>query len=123
MKLIRRNKNGGIIRMNTNWLKVIVAAIFVVFWVIGLIHADEFLTLSGIVIVIIICFYLMIIAGRKLSVRTVYEIFVGLGVTRIIFTDILFFAEAFKISKFIRIFVLLYGIVGLSLVTKARDKE
>jgi len=109
--------------MNTNWLKVIVAAIFAVFWVIGLKHADDFWTWSGTVIAIIISFYLMIMAGRKLPVGTVYAVFVGLGVTGTVFTDILFFGEAFKVSKIILIFVLLGGIVGLSLVTKDSDKE
>src|SRR5690625_950646 len=109
--------------MNTKSLKVIVAAMFGVFWVIGFNHADDFWTWSGTIIAIIISFYLMIMAGRNLPVGTVYAVFVGLGATGTVFSDILFFGDAFKVSKIILIFVLLGGIVGLSLVTKDSDKE
>src|SRR5690625_4818807 len=103
--------------MNTNWLKVIVAAIFEVFWVIGLKHADNFWTWSGTVIAIIISFYLMIMAGRKLPVGTVYAIFVGLGTAGTVFSEIIFFAEPFEMQKVLLIFVLLAGVIGLKLVT------
>ena len=53
--------------MNTNWIKVFIAAFFEVFWVIGLKHADDFWTWTGTVIAIIISFYLMIMAGQKTS--------------------------------------------------------
>ena len=55
--------------MNTNWIKVFIAAFFEVFWVIGLKHADDFWTWTGTVISIIISFYLMIMAGRNTSRR------------------------------------------------------
>ena len=49
--------------MNTNWIKVIIAAFFEVFWVIGLKHADDVWTWAGTVISIVISFYLLIMAG------------------------------------------------------------
>jgi paired small multidrug resistance pump len=109
--------------MNTNWVKVVVAAFFEVFWVIGLKHADDFWTWIGTVIAIIVSFYLMIMAGKKLPVGTVYAVFVGLGTAGTVFSDIVFFGEPFKIAKVILILVLLGGVVGLKLVTKDTDKE
>ena len=109
--------------MNTNWVKVVVAAFFEVFWVIGLKHADDFWTWTGTVIAIIVSFYLMIMAGKKLPVGTVYAVFVGLGTAGTVFSDIVFFDEPFKIAKIILILVLLGGVVGLKLVTKDTDKE
>ena len=109
--------------MNTNWVKVVVAAFFEVFWVIGLKHADDFWTWTGTVIAIIVSFYLMIMAGRKLPVGTVYAVFVGLGTAGTVFSDIVFFGEPFKVAKVILILVLLGGVVGLKLVTKDTDKE
>jgi paired small multidrug resistance pump len=53
-------------------MKVCIAAFFEVFWVIGLKHANDFWTWAGTVISIIISFYFMIMAGRKLPVGTVY---------------------------------------------------
>ncbi|MGE7621469.1 DMT family transporter [Viridibacillus sp. NPDC096237] len=109
--------------MNTNWVKVVVAAFFEVFWVIGLKYADNFWTWTGTVIAIIVSFYLMIMAGKKLPVGTVYAVFVGLGTAGTVFSDIVFFGEPFKVAKVILILVLLGGVVGLKLVTKDSDKE
>lgn len=109
--------------MNTNWVKVVLAAFFEVFWVIGLKHADDFWTWTGTVIAIIVSFYLMIMAGKKLPVGTVYAVFVGLGTAGTVFSDIVFFGEPLKIAKVILILVLLGGVIGLKLVTKDIDKE
>lgn len=109
--------------MNINWLKVIIAAFFEVFWVIGLKHADNFWAWGGTVIAIIISFYLMIMAGRNLPVGTVYAVFVGLGTAGTVFADIVFFGEAFKLEKIILILFLLAGVIGLKLVTKEKEIE
>jgi paired small multidrug resistance pump len=109
--------------MNTNWIKVFVAAFFEVFWVIGLKHADDFLTWAGTGISIIISFYLMIMAGRKLPVGTVYAVFVGLGTAGTVISEIIFFSEPFKMSKILLILLLLTGVIGLKIVTKDKVKE
>lgn len=109
--------------MNITWVKVVVAAFFEVFWVIGLKHADDFWTWTGTVIAIIVSFYLMIMAGKKLPVGTVYAVFVGLGTAGTVFSDIVFFGEPFKVTKIILILVLLAGVVGLKLVTKDNVQE
>jgi paired small multidrug resistance pump len=109
--------------MNTNWVKVIVAAFFEVFWVIGLKHADDFWTWNGTVIAIIISFYLMIMAGKKLPVGTVYAVFVGLGTAGTVFSEILFFGEPFIVEKALLISLLLAGVIGLKLVTTDKVQE
>ncbi len=109
--------------MNMNWVKVVIAAFFEVFWVIGLKHADGFWTWTGTVIAIVISFYLMIMAGKKLPVGTVYAVFVGLGTAGTVFSDIVFFDEPLKVAKVLLILVLLGGVVGLKLVTKDTDHE
>ncbi|EUJ16996.1 DMT family transporter [Listeria aquatica] len=110
--------------MNVNWIKVFIAAFFEVFWVIGLKHATNTLEWIGTVIAIVISFYLMIMAGRKLPVGTVYAVFVGLGTAGTVFSEILFFGEPFKLAKVLLILVLLAGVIGLKLVTKDKvEKE
>lgn len=104
--------------MNTDWIKVIIASFFEIGWVIGLKHANNIWEWSGTVICIVISFYLMIMAGKKLPVGTVYAIFVGLGTAGTVFADIIFFGESFKVTKIILIMILLGGVVGLKLVTK-----
>lgn len=109
--------------MNANWMKVFVAALFEVFWVIGLKHADDVWTWAGTLISIIISFYGMIMAGRKLPVGTVYAVFVGLGTAGTVISEIIFFGEPFKMSKILLIFLLLVGVMGLKLVTKDNIQE
>ncbi len=109
--------------MDTNWIKVFIAAFFEVFWVIGLKHADDFWTWSGTVISIIISFYLMIMAGRKLPVGTVYSVFVGIGTAGTVFSEIIFFGESFKMSKVFLVLLLLAGVIGLKLVTDDKVKK
>ncbi|MFF2449150.1 DMT family transporter [Neobacillus sp. NPDC058068] len=103
--------------MNTNWIKVFIAALFEVFWVIGLKHADDFWTWTGTIISIIISFYILIMAGRKLPVGTVYAVFVGLGTAGTVLSEILFFGEPIKVEKVLLILLLLAGVIGLKLVT------
>ena len=109
--------------MNVNWLKVILAAVFEVVWVIGLKHADNFLEWTITVIAIIISFTVMIMAGRKLPVGTVYAVFVGLGTAGTVLSDILLFNEPLKIEKLILVGVLLAGVIGLKLVTPDAKPE
>lgn len=109
--------------MNTNWIKVFIAALFEVFWVIGLKHANDFWTWSGTVIAIIISFYVMIMAGKNLPVGTVYAVFVGLGTAGTVTSEILFFGEPFQVEKVILILLLISGVIGLKLVTNDHVQE
>ena len=109
--------------MNTEWIKVFVAAVFEVFWVIGLKHADDVWTWVGTIISIIISFYVMIMAGRKLPVGTVYAVFVGLGTAGTVLAELIFFGEPFRLSKILFILLLLSGVIGLKLVTEDNVKE
>jgi paired small multidrug resistance pump len=104
--------------MTTDWIKVLVAAFFEVFWVIGLKYADDFWTWTGTVISIIISFYVLIMAGRKLPVGTVYAVFVGLGTAGTVLSETLIFGELLKLEKLLLIVLLLIGVIGLKLVTK-----
>lgn len=108
--------------MNRDWFQVVIAAVFEVFWVIGLKHATDFWTWTGTVIAIIISFYLMIMAGRKLPVGTVYAVFVGLGTAGTVFSEILFFNEPVQMSKILLILFLLAGVIGLKTVTETKER-
>lgn len=109
--------------MNANWMKVFVGAFFEVFWVIGLKHANDFWTWTGTAISIMVSFYLIIMAGRKLPVGTVYAVFVGLGTAGTVISEIIFFGEPIKVEKIILILLLLVGVLGLKLLTKDDTEE
>lgn len=109
--------------MNKTWATVFIAALFEVFWVIGLKHAYDLWTWMGTAISICISFYYMILAGRTLPVGTVYAVFVGMGTVGTVLSDIFFFGEPFNLGKIAFIFILLAGVIGLKLVTKDEVKE
>ncbi|MFD1205050.1 MULTISPECIES: multidrug efflux SMR transporter [Sporosarcina] len=109
--------------MNATWIQVIVAAVFEVFWVIGLKHAEGFWEWSGTVLAIIISFTLMIMAGKKLPVGTVYAVFVGLGTVGTVFSGIAFFNEPLQMAKVILIVILLAGVIGLKLSHRESNEK
>ena len=109
--------------MNKDWIKVFIAAIFEVLWVIGLKHSDSLLDWAGTIAAIIISFYGLIMAGRRLPVGTVYAVFVGLGTAGTVFSEILLFGEPLKVEKIMLVLVLLAGVIGLKLVTDEEPKK
>ncbi|MCH1625925.1 DMT family transporter [Ferdinandcohnia quinoae] len=109
--------------MNTQWLKVFFASFFEVFWVIGLKHADSVWEWIGTAISIFISFYMLIMAGKRLPVGTVYAVFVGLGTAGTVISEIILFNEPVKLGKLLLIAVLLIGVIGLKLVTKEEPTE
>jgi paired small multidrug resistance pump len=109
--------------MNKTWLAVLIASFFEVFWVIGLKHADNLWAWSGTFISIVISFYVMIIASRKLPVGTVYAVFVGLGTAGTVLAEIILFHEPIKLEKILLISLLLIGVIGLKLVTKDEGEK
>lgn len=103
--------------MAKEWIKIVIAAVFEVMWVIGLKHADTVLEWIVTIIAIIVSFYLLIAAGKYLPVGTVYAVFVGLGTAGTVMMEILLFAEPVQPAKLILIGVLLVGVIGIKLIT------
>ena len=83
--------------MNSDWLKVFIAAFLEIFWVMGLANAYDVWTWSGTILLLIISNLLMITAG------TVYAVFVGLGTAGTVLAEILFFGEPFDWRKILLI--------------------
>jgi paired small multidrug resistance pump len=109
---------GGLeMKKNSEWLKVVGAAIFEVMWVIGLKHASSVWEWLITVVAIIISFYVIISASSKLPVGTVYSVFVGLGTAGTVIADMVLFGEPFKLMKLVLVVILLAGVIGLKMVT------
>ncbi|WP_227394649.1 DMT family transporter [Jeotgalibacillus aurantiacus] len=105
------------------WIKVLIAAVFEVCWVIGLKYAEGLWEWSGTLLAIAISFYLLINASKDLPVGTVYAVFVGLGTAGTVVVDILLFNEPFQWLKVGLIGVLLIGVIGLKLVSDSHESE
>ena len=103
--------------MDTNWIKLIIAAFLEVLWVIGLAHAFNVWTWIVTITLIIVSNYLMIQVAQVLPAGTVYTVFVGLGASGTVIAEIIFFEEAFKWMKIFLIFTLLVGVIGIQLIT------
>lgn len=106
--------------MNKHWIKLLIAAVLEVLWVIGLAHSSDFWTWSGTILAIIACNYFLITATQYLPTGTAYAVFVGLGSAGAVISEILFFGEPIQVMKIFFIVLLLIGVIGLKLVT---DKE
>lgn len=109
--------------MNTNWMKVLIAAFLEIFWVIGLAHAYDFWTWTGTIIALLISNYLMITAAQILPAGTVYAVFVGLGTAGTVLAEIFFFEEPFDWRKILLIGLLLAGVIGLKMITENNTEE
>ncbi|AKG72926.1 DMT family transporter [Salinicoccus halodurans] len=109
--------------MNIQWIKVIIASIFEVGWVVGLTHADAWHEWFFTLIAIYVSFYLMINAGKYLPVGTVYAVFVGLGAFGTVLSEIVLFGEPFMPLKVVLITLILIGVIGLKMVTDDNERE
>lgn len=104
--------------MKNPWIQVIIAALFEVSWVIGLKHADSILEWGVTLVAIFMSFYLMIKAGEKIPVGTVYAVFVGLGTVGTVIVGAALFGENLTLAKLFFIILLMIGVVGLKTSTK-----
>lgn len=108
--------------MNRDWIAVIVAAVFEVIWVAGLKHADQSSEWAITAAAIIISFYLMIKAGERLPVGTVYAVFVGLGTAGTVAAEMIWFSEQIRPAKILLIALLLSGVIGLKATTPSGER-
>ncbi|KAA6453164.1 DMT family transporter [Bacillus swezeyi] len=99
------------------WGSVVLAALFEIFWVMGLKHADSAIEWIGTAIAVAASFYILVKAGEKLPVGTVYAVFTGLGTAGTVLCEIILFHEPADVAKLVLIGILLSGVIGLKLVT------
>lgn len=105
-----------------SWIKLLIASVFEVGWVVGLTHSDTVVEWIGTVIAIFMSFYLLINASQRLPVGTSYAVFVGLGATGVTIMDMVVFDEPFHLVKVILIAVLVIAVMGLKFVTTEEVK-
>ncbi|WP_437272498.1 DMT family transporter [Staphylococcus succinus] len=103
------------------WLKVILAGLIEILWVTGLNVADSFLSWIGVLIIIVISFFLVISACKSLPVGTVYAVFVGIGAVGTVLVDMIVFGDPFSFIKLALIVLLIIGIIGLKLTTEEAE--
>ncbi|WP_243387548.1 DMT family transporter [Bacillus kexueae] len=106
--------------MNRKWLLVLVASVFEVGWVIGLKHADNVWEWIITAIAMIVSFWALIYTSKFLPTSTVYAVFVGLGTAGTVAIEMFVFGERVDVLKLFFIGLLLFGVVGLKLVSNEK---
>lgn len=99
------------------WILVLVAGIIEIGWAMGLKYASNYWMWAGVIGLIILSFYVLIIATEKLPVTTVYAVFTGIGTAGTVIVETVIFDEPFSLSKIGFIVLLLIGVIGLKLLT------
>lgn len=108
--------------MKREWLKVVVASFFELIWVTGLAHANNFFEWLITAVAVVISFYLLTSAVKKLPIGTVYAIFAGLGSVGSILVGTWFFGENISWVKIFFMTTLILGIIGLKLI-ESKNQE
>jgi len=110
--------------MNKNWPFVIIAGLIEILWAIGLKHSSNWIEWIGTAILLYLSFVLLVKATKSLPVATVYAIFTGMGTAGTVVVEMVVFGEPFSWTKVLFILLLLFGVVGLKLVTnESSEKE
>lgn len=99
------------------WLKVFLAAIMEVGWVIGLKHAQSAPEMILTVALMIASNALLILSAKSLPVGTAYAVFVGLGTAGAVLADLLIFKTPMTWLEIFFVACILLGAVGLQALT------
>ena len=104
------------------WIYLFIAGLFEIGWAVGLKYTEGFTKLWPSVITIaimILSFYFLSSAVKSIPIGTAYAIWTGIGAVGTAILGIILFGES---KEFIRIFFILLiviGIVGLKIFSKA----
>lgn len=107
--------------MTKYWLLVFIAGFIEIGWAMGLKYATTIPLWIGVIALIVLSFYVLIIATEKLPVSTVYAVFTGIGTAGTVIVETVLFNEPFSLTKVGFIALLLVGVIGLKMLSG--DKE
>ncbi len=104
------------------WIWLIIAGILEIAWAIGLKYADGFTKLRPSVVTVLLMlasFWCLAQAVRVLPLGTSYAIWTGIGAVGTAVFGMLLFKEPATVARLLCIVLIVAGIVGLKLTTKA----
>lgn len=110
--------------MTKYWILVFIAGLIEIGWAMGLKYANTIPLWIGVIALIVLSFYVLIIATEKLPVSTVYAVFTGIGTAGTVIVETVLFNEPFSLTKVGLIALLLVGVIGLKMLSgekEARD--
>ena len=106
--------------MSTNWVVLIIAGLFEIFWAVGLKYTDGFTKLTPSILTILsmlISVWLLSISLKTLPLGTAYAIWVGIGTVGTVIAGIILFNDSVNLLRIISILFIILGIIGLKITT------
>lgn len=103
-----------------SWIVLFVAGLFEVAWAIGLEYSDglsEPIPTVGTVVALIVSMVLLAKAVQNLPIGTAYAVWTGIGAVGTASLGIVLFDEPATSARLLFISVIIFGIVGLHLVS------
>ncbi len=106
--------------MSTNWVILIIAGLFEIFWAIGLKYTDGFTKLTPSILTILsmlVSIWLLSISLKTLPLGTAYAVWVGIGTVGTVIAGIILFNDSVNLLRIISILFIILGIIGLKITT------
>lgn len=106
--------------MSANWVILIMAGLFEIFWAIGLKYTDGFSKLIPSLFTIIsmlISVWLLSLSLKTLPLGTAYAVWVGIGTIGTVIAGIFLFGDSVNSMRIISILLIILGIVGLKITS------
>ena len=107
--------------MTKYWILVFIAGLIEIGWAMGLKYANTLPLWIGVIALIVLSFYVLIIATEKLPVSTVYAVFTGIGTAGTVIVETVLFNEPFSLTKIGFIVLLLIGVIGLKMLSGEKE--
>lgn len=104
------------------WVYLIIAGLFEVVWAISMKYSHGFTRLVPSLVTIggmLISFYFLALASKMLPIGTAYAIWTGIGAVGVVIIGIVFLNEPRSTARIICIALVVFGIIGLKLTSKA----
>lgn len=103
---------------NIGWTLILLGGFCEVFWVSGLKYADTLPLYALTALGIVFSFTCAILACKSVEVSIAYSVFVGIGTAGIVIAEIIVFKEEASFIKLFLIGLLLFGVIGLKVVSR-----
>lgn len=103
-----------------NWLYLIIAGFFEIFWAVGLKFSQGFTKILPSILTVmgmLASFYFLSLALKKLPLSIAYAIWTGIGTVGTILFGVIYFGETISVAKIICLAMIIFGIMGLRILS------
>ena len=102
-----------------NWIYLLIAGFFEIFWAVGLKFSQGFSKILPSIFTVIgmlASFYFLSLALKKLPLSIAYAIWTGIGTVGTVLFGVFYFGESISLAKIICVTMIIFGIIGLRIL-------